>query len=89
MFQTEIINFILTYLHDISFMDSCNFVAAILLCVPECKLCHSSRCLFGDKLYTLHHSIHNFMFDTGVFTLSVLTDSHNVYIVIKSLIPFQ
>jgi hypothetical protein len=29
------------------------------------------------------------MFNTRVFTLSVLTDRYNIYIVIKSLIPFQ
>jgi len=79
----------LTHLHNIGFVDSCNFVTAILFCVCERKFSYSSRCLLSDQLDALHHSIHNLMFNAWVFTLCVLADCHNIYIFIKGLIPFQ
>lgn len=74
------------HLHDGSLVDSADLVAADGAGVLESEAKNALRGVTGDELDGLNDTINNDVLNTGVFTLSVLTDENSVDIVVWGLV---
>lgn len=73
-----------TKLHDVSFVDAGDFLAAILLGKVECKADDTFSLVPGTDFQALDNAGIALMFQTRVFSLSVLSDDGKVYVVVAS-----
>mmetsp|Transcript_27168 Transcript_27168/g.80598 ORF Transcript_27168/g.80598 Transcript_27168/m.80598 type:complete len:204 (-) Transcript_27168:462-1073(-) len=67
-------------LHDVGFVHRGHLLTVVELRVLKCVLSGAQRLLVSDDLEALHHTLHRFMLQARVFTLSVLSDHHNVQV---------
>mmetsp|Transcript_7904 Transcript_7904/g.15879 ORF Transcript_7904/g.15879 Transcript_7904/m.15879 type:complete len:369 (-) Transcript_7904:102-1208(-) len=74
-------------LHNICLVHSSDLLTSIGHSILECKLGHSVTRLFGNHLERLHNSRHHLMLQSRIFTLCILTNSHQIDIIIPSFIP--
>src|SRR5438128_5231441 len=61
-------------------MNGVDLLALVLTGIFESKAGDTSRCLFGDDLQTLNHAGNNFMLESRIKTLGILTNDHQVNI---------
>lgn len=67
-------------------MDDADLLAANLLGLLEGESHNTLTGLLGDELDALDNSIDNNVLDTGIFTLSVLTDQDDVDVIVRGLV---
>lgn len=71
-------------LHNVGFVHGGDFLAEVLRGILEGKVGNLARGLVSDHFNALRDTGHDGVFETRVFTLSVLTNGHHVHIVVAS-----
>lgn len=67
-------------------MHGGHLLSVVVFGICKGVLGHTAGRILRDQLDTLHHSIDNLVLDARVLALGVLTDRHNVDVIVQGLI---
>ena len=70
--------------HDISFVNTCHFLSVVFPCKIKCVSCNLFRSLSCHYFQCFNNTSHTFMFQTWIFSFSILPDQHQIDVLMSS-----